>query len=306
MSAFFSLFVNLLPLYALIGTGYIASRFLDVDRQSLGTLAIYIFVPVVVFGFIARIEFQPSYILLPIFFYVASVAIGLGFYALGRRIYSDSQANLMALCASMGNTGYFGLPLVLLYFDEATVAIYIFMMVGGSMYEATIGYYIAARGNFSVRESLIKLAKFPAIYAILAGFAVKAIDVELPSLFWDYWGYFKGAYIVIGMMIVGAALAKIEKFEFGPRFLAMAFAGKFIFFPLLAFGFILLDQHVLGWLTKDVHHLIMMITIVPPAANIAAFALQMNMQPEKAATTILIGTVFALIYIPYMIWLIGI
>ncbi|MGH1378893.1 MAG: AEC family transporter [Alphaproteobacteria bacterium] len=306
MSIFISLFINLLPLYAIIGLGYFASKVMNVDRQSLGTLAIYLFMPVVVFGFVADLEFHPAYISLPIFIFIASTITGFGFLALGNHIYQDNQANLLAMCTSMGNTGYFGLPLVMLFFEKDLVAIYIFMMLGGLVYEATVGYYIAARGAFDVRQSIIKLLKFPTLYAMTAGFIINYASIDLPDIFWTYWTHFKGAYVIIGMMIVGAALANIDKLVFGPRFIALVFSGKFIAWPVLACLFIVLDKHLLQWLSTDLHHLVMMMSIVPPAANIATFATQMNISPEKAATTILIGTLFALIYIPAMIWLIGI
>jgi predicted permease len=306
MNAFFSLFVNLLPLYAIIGMGFFAGRRLHVDRQSLGSLAIYLFMPVVVFGFVAKLDFKFEYIALPIVVYIVSAITGLSFLHIGRRIYGDAQANLAAMCASMGNMGYFGLPLVFLFFSQEQVAIYVFMMLGGNVYEATIGYYIAARGAFDVRTSLIKIVRFPSIYAITLGILVNQSGVVLPEQFWTYWGYFKGAYVIVGMMIIGAALAKLDRFVFGPRFTALAFSGKFVAWPALCYLFVLMDVHVLHWYAGDIHDLIMMIAIVPPAANIATFAVQMNLEPEKAASTVLMGTVFALIYIPFMIWLLGI
>ena len=53
-------------------------------------------------------------------------------------------------------------------------------------------------------------------------------------------------------------------------------------------------------------NIVILITIVPPAANSVAFAAQLNIRPEKAATTVLLGTVLALFYIPAVIWLVGI
>jgi predicted permease len=47
------------------------------------------------------------------------------------------------------------------------------------------------------------------------------------------------------------------------------------------------------------------LSIVPTAANVAAFASQLDLVPEKAATTVLIGTVIALFYIPAMLILMG-
>lgn len=306
MDVFFSLLTNLLPLYILIGMGFVAARYLKVERQSLASLAIFMFMPVVVFGFVARLEFEPSFILLPLVIFAVSVITGVGFLWIGRKIYGDNTANLMAMCCSMGNTGYFGLPLVFLFFNEQQTAIYIFMMLGGSVYEATFGYYLAARGAFDVKTSLKKLVRFPALYAIAAGFLVNRLGLEPPELFWTYWAYFKGAYVCLGMMIVGAALANVQKLVFGPRFMTMVFLGKFVAWPVLIYAFVAFDRAILQWYTPDIHNLMLIMSLVPPAANIAAFAAQMNMKPEKAATTILAGTVFALVYIPAMIWLFGI
>jgi len=52
--------------------------------------------------------------------------------------------------------------------------------------------------------------------------------------------------------------------------------------------------------------LMLILSIVPPAANIAAFAAQLNVQPEKAATTVLLCTIFALFYIPFIVMISGI
>ena len=308
MDVFISIVVNLLPLYAFIALGFFSGKILKVDRKSMASLAIYIFMPIVVFGFIADMDFEPSYIALPIFLYSACVITGLGFYALGKRIYGsgDNQANLLAMCASMGNTGYLGLPLVMLFFDKEIVAIYIFMMLGVGIYEATFGYYFAARSNFSIRDSLIKLLKFPTIYAMSAGFIVNALNIEFPEMFWTNWTYVKGAYVVVGMMIIGCALAGLRKFVFDLKFVALVFSGKFLVIPLLGALFIWLDSMMFHSLTEDLRHIVILITIVPPAANIAAFAAQLDIKPEKAATTILLGTLFALFYIPAIVWLVGI
>ncbi|WP_289019891.1 AEC family transporter [Desulfobacter postgatei] len=306
MAAFISLFINLLPLYAIIAAGYFAGRVFKVDIRTMASLSIYFFLPVVIFGFVSNMAFKPLYIMLPAFIYIDSTITALSFYALGKRIYKkDSRANLMALCSAMGNTGYFGLPLVLLFFNKDTVGIYVFMMLGVSIFEATIGYYIAARGNFNVRDSLIKLLKFPSIYAIATALIVNAMDIELPDMFWTYWTHVKGCYVIIGMMIIGVVLGSMRTLVFDLKLTALVFIGKFLAIPLLGGLFIWLDRAVLHMFTTDIYHLIVLITIVPSAANVVAFSAQLNVQPEKAATTVLAGTIFALFYIPTVVWLIG-
>ena len=51
--------------------------------------------------------------------------------------------------------------------------------------------------------------------------------------------------------------------------------------------------------------MLLIMSIVPPAANIAAFAATLDLNPEKAATTVLLGTIFALFYIPAVLVLSG-
>lgn len=305
MTIFLLLLGNLLPLYLIIAAGFLVGRAHTLDRETLANIAIYLCVPVVQFGFILNLDLKPSYIALPFITYTLSALIGLGFLRLGHVIFKDNRANLAALCASMGNGGYFGLPLVMLLFPPNLTGIYMFLLLGSVLYEGTIGYYIAARGRFTVRESFRKLAKIPYIYAALAGVMFNVNHVRMPDLFFTYWAYFKGAYIIIGMMIIGASLARMNRLVVAPRFLAVAFFGKFIVWPAMAGLFIWVDQTWLHQFEPVIHHLLFIFAIVPFAANIAAFAAQMDMRPEKAATTVLLGTVFALFYIPFMLWAVG-
>lgn len=308
MDIFFTLFTNLIPLYILIALGFVAGRYLNVDRTSIANLVIYLCLPVVAFGFVSTLEFQLSYIFLPLIILGVSSIVGLGVYALGLRIFGDNRANLLSMCASMPNSGYFGLPLVILLFKDQPqwVGVYMFMMLGVTIYEATIGYYIAARGSYSVRDSIKKLVKFPALYAIALALIVNMSGAEMPEQFTTYWGYFKGAYVVMGMMIIGVALASVEKFVIGPRFLSLVALGKFVIFPILIGIVIALDMHFTHIFNVEIYKLMLIVSIVPPAANIAAFAAQLNVQPEKAATTVLVCTVFALFYIPFIIMISGI
>lgn len=301
MDIFITLFTNLLPLYGLIALGFIAGKYLKVDREPLANIVIYMCLPVVVFGFVSNLEFKAAYALLPIIILGVSTVVGLSVYLFGQKTFGDNRANLLSMAASMPNAGYFGLPLVLVLFEPEWVAVYMFMMLGITVYEATIGYYIAARGAFTMRDSLIKLAKFPALYAIVLALAFNASGLKTPELFNTYWGYFKGVYVVLGMMIIGAALAQLDKLVFGPRFISFAFAGKFLLWPALIMFVISIDKMALHIFDPEIHRLMTVLSIVPPAANIAAFAAQLNVQPEKAATTVLAGTIFALFYIPFFL-----
>ena len=305
MDIFLLLFQNLIPLYALIAVGYAAGKFFDVDAKSLGALAIYIFMPVAVLGYIVKMDFKPVYIGLPILVYALTSILGLLWIRLGKRVYNDNRSILVAMCATWGNTGYFALPLVIALFPPEAVGVYMFMLVGSIFYESTLGCYIWMRGHFNVRQSVMKVLKFPSLYAVLIGLILNFKGIDFSGTAQTYWEYFRGAYIVVGMMIIGGALSKVKKLVIAPRFIALSFFGKFLVWPALAYSLILFDIHVTRIFDEISHQMFFIISLVPPGANIAAFATSLNIRPEKAATTILLGTIAALFTVPLALALSG-
>lgn len=209
------------------------------------------------------------------------------------------------MCCGVTNTGYMGLPIVIMLLPEQWVGVYVFALSGGLLFEATVMYYIANRGNFSPKESFNRAIRFPTIYAIVAGLIVNALGVDLPTQMESFFGYFKGAYVVIGMMIIGVSLSTLQKLKVSMRFLSLVFFAQFIVWPLVVLGVIALDKYLVQMFSPEIYLMLMVVAIVPPAANIAAFAAKLDLSPEKAATTVLFGTVFALFYIPAVLVLSG-
>ena len=305
MDIFYLLFQNLIPLYILIALGWIAGKFLNIDIKSIGALGIYVFMPIAVCGYIAQLDFKPIYAGLPIIVFCTITLLALSWLKFAKKIYPDYRANLLTMCATWGNIGYFALPIVIALYPPELVGVYMFMMAGTIFYEATIGYYIWMRGNLNIKQSLKKVIKFPSLYAIIIGLTFNYANYPFEGKLLTYWEYCRGAYIVIGMMIIGTALSKIKNLVIAPRFLSLAFLGKFIIWPLTTFTLIQIDIHLLKIFDQTSHQMLFLLSTVPPGANIAAFAATLNMNPEKAATTVLIGTLLALFSVPLMLALSG-
>lgn len=305
MDLFLTLLSNIAPLYGIIALGWVAARFYGVERESLAGLAIFVIVPFVSFYYVATLEFKLAYFALPFIVFALYSMITLLFYRIGQAVYPDRRANLLAMCAGAGNVGYFGLPLVILLLPPEWVGVYIFALVGGLFYEATVMYYIANRSHFSPKESVKRVLRFPSLYAVALGILVNFYGGVLPSSLDPYWEYFKGTYIVIGMMLIGCSLPKISKLRISPKFIGLVFLGQFVFWPLASFAVIGFDRSFLHWFTPEIYKMLIVIAIVPPAANVAVFAAKLDLNPEKAATTVLLGTLFALIYIPVFLVLSG-
>jgi len=295
-----------LPLLALIGLGYVAGRWLEVEPRSLAMMAMYILSPVVNFGGVAQLDFQPVYLLLPLVLFGIAVGITLLVYRLGRHLYADNTRNLLAMAASTSNTGYFGTPLVLALFGPQAVGIYFLMNFAVALSETTVGYYFGARGHHGMRDSLKKVLSLPANYAVLLGLAWNGLDLPLPDAFLTWWARFTGAWVIIGMMLIGVALSQVGGWRTNARLTGILFSIKFLLWPACTYGFALLDKTVLGLFDPMVHTLLLVIGIVPLAGNTVTFATQLKLRPGEAAVVVLESTVFAVIYIPFVFWLLGV
>ena len=300
MSVIGILIINIIPLYCLIGLGYIAGRRLDVNIHSIAQTLIFIIAPIVTFGAMTRLKFESGYVALPLLVVSISFGTTMLFYYLARKRWGDSTANLIALGSVGGNTGYFGLPLVLALYGQNVVGVYLFMNVATSIMEVTIGYYLGARGVHSVKESLRRVARLPTVHALWIGLLVNFSHVKLPDLFYTYWTHATGAYVFFGMMIIGIALSKMKRLEFDWRLIGWLFGAKFVVWPALALLFIVIDQSALHLFPATVHGLILIFCSVPLMANLVAYAAQLNLHAEKAASSVLLSTLFAIVYMPLL------
>lgn len=301
MSLFLAIFLKLLPLYALIALGYLAGRRLKAERHTVASLLFYILLPIVIFTGVMKTPIDSGVLLLPVvLFAVSSLLCAIVYRLAGLWWKKDSSRNVLALSAGNGNVGYFGLPVAMMFFDEAHVGIYIMALLGVTLYENSVGYYITARGKHSARESVMKVLKLPSLYAFLLGIVCNFLRVPLPDLFAEFVVQVRGAYTILGMMMIGLALATIDRVKPDLRFLAVAFSARFIAWPLTALGLIALDTAHLGLFSVEVHKALFLISIVPLAANSVVIATLLKAQPEKIAFAVVLSTLFALFFVPLM------
>lgn len=300
-----TLLPNLIPLYALIAFGFAGGRWMDINLHSMAVMAIYFIAPIVIFGAVAQVDFQPEYLALPLVLAFISFTVTMLSYNLARRFFPAKMASLIGMASSTGNTGYFGLPLILAIYGADQTGIYILGNYGAEVVAITLGYYFGARGNFHVKDSLMKLVKLPVIHGLWIGVVWNIMALPLPDSFLNYWGHFTGAWVVIGMMLIGVALGKIPKFELNFKLIGWLSVVKFLIWPLLVGLFIWLDQSFFGLFGADIYGMFLIFSLCPLAGNVVAFAAQLDVHPEEAAMAVLISTIIALFYIPLVFVFLG-
>jgi malate permease and related proteins len=300
MLFFSALLLKIIPLYMNIFMGFLSGRLLDANRDTIARIIFFLIQPIVIFSGIIHTRLDFSVLLIPAITFSISTCLCLGFYKMSKPIWQDSSRNLMAFSAGSGNTGYFGLPVALLLFNEQGEGVYIMALLGITLYENSIGFYIFAKGSHTAAECLWKLIKLPTLYAFTGGLVINLLHVQIPELFTEFMGHIKGTYTVLGMMIIGLGLAGIKNFKLDFKFIGMTFLAKFVAWPLMILAFIALDVRWIGFFSSNIHNALMLISIVPLSVNTVILASLLKTQPEKAATAVICGIIFALVYVPVM------
>lgn len=289
---------NIIPLYILISLGFISGKWMDVNLSSMATIAIYILAPIVNFGAMAQMNFTPEYVALPIIFFLGSASIGTISYHVALKIWKNNTANLIGMGSVTGNTMYFGLPVILALLGAEWVGVYALLNLGTFLSEISLGYFFGARGNATLKGALIKVLKLPVIHAIWLGLLYNFSGLSLPESFMRYWDYSIGAWVIIGMMIIGVALSKQSRLEIDFKLLISMFTPKFVLWPLFGFGIIMADITYFKTFGPEVHTMLAIMTTVPLAGNLVAYAATLKLHPEKTAAAVLISTVLAFITVP--------
>lgn len=303
MAIFFTLLFKLIPLYLIIVLGYIAGKYLQVKKESIAPLLIYIIVPIVIFQGTYSAHINAGLLSLPIVVFFISSFLCLVFYFLSQFFWHDSTRNILAFASGTGNTGYFGLPVALALFGNNILGIMVIAILGGILYENSLGFFITARGHHTAGEAFVKVLKLPTLYAFLLGLILNISGIQIATIFTDVMTQFRSAYSILGMMLIGLGLSSIRTYAFDAKFVITAFIAKFIAWPLLMFAIIFIDSHLLHLYTIQIYKVMVLISIVPLAANTVAFATALKAQPEKASLAVLLSTLFALFYIPAVVLL---
>lgn len=282
--------------------GYVAGRFYHVDQKSVAALILYILSPVFNFYVMASTPLPVSSIWLVPLYSGICLTIGATASVLAHRLFADSRANLLAMTLSVPNLGFFGVPVVLLTLGEEYLATQVLLGFGTALCAYTYGFYILNRSKFSTKACLTKVFTLPILYATIGGFLFQKSGLQLPVLFVPTLALFKGAYSVLGVMMIGIALGRVSAFTVDFRLLSYALLGKYLAYPLLT-GFVLfLDAVLLQSFVPATRLLLLLSAFMPLGLNTVNFAALIGVREAEAASLVVISTGLSVLVLPIIIF----
>ncbi len=304
MDVFISLVWKLVPLYVIIFMGYVAGRFLHIDKSDIARLLFYLLTPIVVMHGILNADFSAALVALPIAVWLLGTILSVVIYYTTSLFFKGNIRNIMAFSSGTSSMGYFGLPVAMMVFsgEEKVIAIYITACVGMMLFENTCGFYWVARGIHTTKECAVKFIKLPTLYAAIFAFAMSAAGLRFPDHFADIMQNVRGAYSVLGMMIVGLSLSTIKEFTIDWKMLTVTFVVKYVLWPILIIGFVYLDKYYINFFNNgQIYKSLMILAIVPISVSNVVLATIFNYPVDRITVVLLINTLIALVYVPTMI-----
>jgi malate permease and related proteins len=295
---FLTMLNKILPLYGVILIGFIAGRTLKTKGENIAPLLIYIIAPIVVFTGIMSAPLDPSKLALPFLFFFICCALCLIFLSVLGFFWASPTKNILAFSTATGNTGYIGLPIAIFLFGEEAFSIAVLIALGFILYENTLGFFITARGKNTTLESLGRVLRVPTAYAFILAVICNLSNIQLGTALTELGINFRGAYSILGMMLIGLGVSQLTMIKLDFRFISTALLLKFLVWPLVVLVVIFIDKNTIQFFDPLEYKIMLLMSIVPLPANSVALAMELEAAPEKMATTVLISTVFALFYIP--------
>jgi predicted permease len=301
MEVFFILLFKLMPFYILIFLGYIGGKYLHIKKESIATILLYFISPVVIFNGIFTTALSLSTFSIPVlYFLLCSITTAVA-YILAGFVWKDGTRNVLAFTAGSANTGFFGLPVAVAFFGNYVIGIMALIIVGTGLFQSTIGFFLAARSKHTRKDSILKVLQLPMLYAFLLGVSLNLTGVVLPDFVSSSLDYFSGAFIVLGMMLIGIAVADVKKTHIDIRYFGASLAAKYILWPMVTVCVIWLDSQYFHIYDPQLYNLFFLMSVVPVAIGIVSYATILQTNPERVSLDVLISTIVALIIIPFAI-----
>ena len=289
-----TLAVKLVPLYLLVGIGFVLGRVFEVKGQDLGKLALFVLSPAVVFKGFVTANLHGALLVLPFAVFGLCSLVALGLQPLTGRLWKDGRERIASFTSGTGNTGFFGIPACLSLIGPEALPFVVMVSFGATAYENSVGFFTVARSEASVGGALLRVLKYPGLHACWLGALLNLSGARVPLPVMQTVEIISGGFVPVGMMIVGLGLAQIRSLRLDLGFITFTFLVKFALWPALALGFIWADNRWLHAFARVGHQVLLIESLTPMAAVTVVHATLRNIHPDRAAIAVALSTLFAL------------
>jgi predicted permease len=279
-----------LPIFTLVLVGFLYGRRVKPDLGGANKLIVDIALPVLIFISLSSKLFDPLAALL---FTVASIALivlsGLIAWPLAK--FSGATVQAFLPCAMFTNVGPIGIPLIALAYGPEGMATAVVLLVISNVLHFTLG-----AGVMSGKVDWRMVYANPLVWATVLGVASSQFQLTLPQ--WVETSCTMIGSVLVPMMLIslGVRLASSQVADawVGARSGVLILIIRIVA-ALLAIWLIPLQGLERGAL--------ILFACLPPAVFNYMLADKFQVEPNKVASTVIVGHLMSLAFLPLGIWL---
>ena len=303
-----SFFLISLPIFAVIGVGWAATRTRLVAHGGLDALITFSFrfaLPALLLRLIAEQPLRQSFN--PEFYtgYLASGAIIFVLVLGTSRVVAarDLSTAAHATTATVSNLGFLGPPLMLAFFGErgagplamAILAEVMVLLSVGSVLMGANGGPKSGIGSLILRGTMFN----PIVVAIVLGAALAGTGLALPEAITRFLGFLGGAAGPAALFALGGALA-LQRLDRRTAVAAcLITVAKLAVYPMVVWLILgRMMQLDAFWVNVGV-----LIACLPSAGNIYVLAQRYDTDPQQVSAAILLSTIVSVASFPCVAWL---
>lgn len=308
-----AILVTVVPVFLLIGLGFLAARFKLMEGAGIVGLNNFVFlfaIPALLFRTAMKVDIGASapwrlwaaYFGSMIIIWVMAVLISPKIPSL--RPVGGAAA---AIASSFGNLVMMGIPLSFAHYGEAAVvpaALIVAIHAPVHWFLATLRAEWVVHGGGSLiatlKELVGSLAKNPIVMALLAGSLWGATGLGLHPIADRTISLLGQAGVPAALFALGLALAAYG-FKGHMRGMSIILVLKMLIFPIVA-AVMAFKVFALPLLVANI---VVLFACLPPGANAYLFATRYNASVAPVSGAIGLGTFFALFSVTAVLWLLG-
>ena len=282
---------TLLPVFLIAGCGALYGRYRSTDIQSMNTVNMELFVPMLVFAVLADQQAPlGDYAWLA----TAAVVIVLGSGLILWPVAKALRLNLKTFLPPMmfNNSGNMGIPLIVLAFGDAALPAAVVLFIVEMLLHFSVGLYM-----LDPHTSLLRRLRVPVVLATIAGLAVNIGGVALPGWLMEALDMLGGICIPLMLFTLGIRMLDVDFSDWRLGLIgaiACPASGLILAWPMIA----LLDLSGLQAASLWVF------AALPPAVLNYMVAEQYRQEPHKVASLVLSSNLGSLLVMPVVLGLV--
>lgn len=279
-----------LPIFLLALIGFFYSKRVNPDLSGANKLIVDIALPILIFISLSAKSFDPVSALT---FTGASVGLILlsGLIALPLAKFSGASPQAFLPCVMFTNVGPVGIPLIALAYGPESVAFSVVLLVISNVLHFTLG-----AGVMSGKVDWRMVYANPLIWATVLGVFSSEMGWKLPTAVHTSLTMIGNVLVPMMLISLGARLAgsQIQDVRVGVQTSIMILVIR------LVSTFVLLSFIPLQGIERGA---LILFACLPPAVFNFMLADKFHVEPSKVASSVIVGHIFSLVFLPLGIWL---